>query len=170
MTALQCVTTILYLCYGCNKDKMMTYYLYLVNANYFIDLTQKKMMWLNGELCFTILVINCGFWSVWQWWLLVFLCAGCEAFSRSGAVHPTEERSRRISRQHESFWRGEWRRRRRWGSRRSQRRGGNHSHTQLPHHLLPFRPGEPTQQVLPHCHSRGEIGKERNSNGSHLMA
>lgn len=29
-------------CYGYNKDKMMTYYSYLVSANDFIDLTQKN--------------------------------------------------------------------------------------------------------------------------------
>lgn len=85
---------------------------------------------------------------------------GCEAFSRSGAIHPTKERSRRSSGQHESFWRARWWRRRRRGSRGSQWRGGNHSHTQLPHHLLPFRPGKPTQQVLPPCHSEGG-GQER---------
>lgn len=70
--------------------------------------------------------------------------SGCEAFSRSGAIHPTKERTGRSSGQHESFWRARWWRRRRRGSRRSQWRSGNHSHTQLPHHLLPFRPGEPT--------------------------
>lgn len=68
--------------------------------------------------------------------------AGCEAISRSRTVHPAEERNGRISSEHESFWRG--RRRGKWWR---QRRGGNHADTQLPHHLLPIRPGEPTQQV-----------------------
>lgn len=78
---------------------------------------------------------------------VICLCAGCETFSWSGTIHPAEERSRRISSWHESFWRGRWRRRG-WRYRRGQWRGGNHSHTQLPHHLLPFCPGKPTQQVL----------------------
>lgn len=74
-----------------------------------------------------------------RWWPVTnhsssSVSAGCEAFSRSGTIYPAEKRSWRIPSGHESFWRGRW----------SQWRGGNPSHTQLPHHLLPFCPGEPT--------------------------
>lgn len=97
---------------------------------------------------------------MWQKWLLICFCAGCEAFSRGGAIYPTEERSRRIPNQHESLWRARRRRRRGWRYRRRERRGWNHSHTQLPHHLLSFRPGEPTQQVGSPCHSSRRFGVE----------
>ena len=98
-----------------------------------------------------------------QWILMDMhrsLHAGCKTIGRSGTVHPTEERCGRALGQNESPWRvwgqqqqqhqqqQQQQRRWWWRRRRRRRRSRDNPHPQLPHHLLPLRPGEPAQQVL----------------------
>jgi len=105
------------------------------------------------------------------------LCEGCKTISRSGTVRPTEERRcGSVLDQHESPRRArseqqqrhqqQQRQRRWWWRRWGQWRGGDHPHPQLPHHLLPLRPGEPAQQVLPVRHILSKWLKSQLKNDS----